>query len=196
LSQIGDLGAEHVDHKFDNLVSEFVWLRTGVGPRKDFFVRDADGNKRYVEEKESEGEGACLWFDDHHTHSIDPVVEPRYSIRIDGIFNDKFRHYICRVGTFCSQSPDGATLGGLCGVLRAQGAGTTLSVPASKSRKTAIDKARVACAHSRTTAVKAKLELDSRIVMHPVVPKRKAINLYQILIHLFFVFKCKEGNMP
>lgn len=146
LSQIGDRGAEHVDHKFDNLVSEFVWLRTGVGPRKDFFVRDADGNKRYVEEKESEGEGACLWFDDHHTHSIDPIVEPCYSIRIDGVFTDEFRNHICRVGTFCAQSPDGATLGGLCGVLLAQGAGAPLSLPASQSRKAAIDKARAACA--------------------------------------------------
>lgn len=145
LSQVGDQGAEHVDHKFDDLVSEFVWIRTGVGPRKDFFIRDVCGIKRYVEEKDSEGEGACLWFDDHHTHSIDPIVEACYSIRIDGVFNDEFRKYICDVGTFGRQSTDGATLGGLTEVLRSQGTSVPLSMAASQSVKAATETAHAAC---------------------------------------------------
>ena len=95
---------EHVDHKFDDWVSEFVWIRTGVGPAKRFFVRDADGEKRYVrggvengEEGDSfsppsnESAAACVWFDDHHCHCTDTIEEACYSIRVDGVFNDTFR---------------------------------------------------------------------------------------------------------
>ncbi|KAI2511145.1 hypothetical protein MHU86_3280 [Fragilaria crotonensis] len=152
LSQAGDRGAEHVDHKFDDLVSEFVWIRTGVGPRKEFFIRDACGTKCYVDDKKSEGEGICLWFDDHHTHSIDPIIEACYSIRIDGVFNDAFRNYICNVGTFCRQSAGGATSGSLSEVLRSQRTSEPLSIAASQSIKAATDKAHAACNYRIMTA--------------------------------------------
>ena len=97
---------EHVDHKYDNWVSEFVWIRTGVGPVKRFFVRDADGEKRYVHgggEVNGEADGsfsppspesaaACVWFDDHHCHCTDTIDEACYSIRVDGVFTDAFRY--------------------------------------------------------------------------------------------------------
>jgi hypothetical protein len=144
LSNAGDTGVEHCDHKFDDLVSEFVWLRTGVGPRKQFFVRDADGNKCYLKEKKiGDDDGACVWFDDHHSHSYDPIDEACYSIRIDGVFTDAFRKHICSVGVFHKQSVDGSTVGGLCAVLGAQ-RGAPLSVAAAMSSQNAIAKAHAA----------------------------------------------------
>ena len=73
---------EHVDHKFDDFVSEFVWVSCGGDVAKNFFIRDADGDKRYVRgcgagsgegpgdsysppSSESAEPGACVWFDDH-----------------------------------------------------------------------------------------------------------------------------------
>lgn len=153
LSPAGVDGVEHVDHKFEDLVSEFVWLRTGVGPSKQLFVRDANGDKRYVkklqrtqmaqriaiagdhdvvvgenvqtEELSHElgnkdddgGDGLCVWFDDHHAHCTDALHQAAYSIRVDGVFNDEFREYICAVGVFASA--------GLRGVFRRAGGKST-----------------------------------------------------------------------
>lgn len=118
LSPAGSHGVEHVDHKFEDLVSEFVWLRTGVGHSKRFFIRDADGDKRYVEKdsteavKETAGrgygecdrQGCCIWFDDHHAHNTESSKESTYSIRVDGVFTDEFRAHICSIGVFSKAS--------------------------------------------------------------------------------------------
>ena len=84
-------GSEHCDHMFDDIVSEFVWLRTEN--KKRFFVRDNQGNKHYINNN-------CIWFDDHFMHNITPISEPCFSIRIDGKFNDKFRNYIANQNKF------------------------------------------------------------------------------------------------
>jgi hypothetical protein len=111
-----------------------VWL-VRASDQKQFFVRDADGNKCYLEEKKAgDDDGACVWFDDHHSHSYDPIDEACYSIRIDGVFTDAFRKHICNVGVFHKQSVDGSTVGGLSAVLGAQ-LGVPLSVAAYHRRR-------------------------------------------------------------
>ena len=105
LSSAYSRGVEHVDHKFDDLVSEFVWIRTGIGAHKRFFIRDSNGVKRYVEKDDQASsdvgnQGYCVWFDDHHSHCTETIVDASYSIRIDGVFTDEFRKYICDVGVF------------------------------------------------------------------------------------------------
>jgi hypothetical protein len=141
LSKAGSEGMEHVDHKYNDWVSEFVWVRTGVGPTKEFFVRDGVGDKRYATTP-----ACCLWFDDHHAHCIDPTKESAYSIRIDGVFTDDWRAYLCDVGVFGSQSPSlERTEGGLCGVLGAQ-RGEVLSSSALEMYSASLASAAAECA--------------------------------------------------
>ena len=128
LSEKGSVGSEHVDHRFDDFVSEFVWLRTGVGATKEFYVRDADGEKRYIKRDAEGGASSCVWFHDRHSHSIEKnVLESSYSIRIDGVFTDQWRKYLCDFGVFAQQSVQGTTWGGFREVLRAQGFETDVS---------------------------------------------------------------------
>lgn len=118
----GTKGCEHVDHKFDDFVSEFVWIRTGVGPTKDFYVRDSAGDKRYIETDKDGGKSAVVWFHDRHSHCADENInEDCYSIRIDGVFTDYWRSYLCKVGVFAQQSSSGESCGGFREILRAQG---------------------------------------------------------------------------
>jgi hypothetical protein len=84
LSRPGDKGVEHRDHGLENYVSEFIWLRTNK--TKSFYIR-GNNNKHFVN-------NYCIWFDDHRQHNIGEITEDCFSIRIDGIFNDRIREYI------------------------------------------------------------------------------------------------------
>lgn len=88
-------GMEHVDHKFEDLVSEFVWFR--CDRKKQFYVRDTvHSYPWYVD---------CnvIWFHDRLTHNISPIDEPCFSVRVDGKFSPWFRDYLLRVGYFFSE---------------------------------------------------------------------------------------------
>ena len=89
----GDEGAEHVDHKMADWVSEFVWLRTSA--RKRFYVRDREGARHFVRSR-------CVWFDDHLAHNIARVDDApaTFSIRVDGKFNARFRSILACRGCF------------------------------------------------------------------------------------------------
>jgi Methyltransferase domain len=170
LSPKSAVGVEHVDHKFNDWVSEFVWLRTGVGAGKPLYVRDANGDKRYVNDhdnsrKSSDGvstssssSACCIWFDDHHAHSFDTIDEACYSVRVDGCFTEEFRKHLCQVGTFWNGNQQGSS-GGLRDVLQAQG-GTQppLSAAALQSQTTAIATAHAACDMSQATMLQHELD--------------------------------------
>ena len=145
-NEAGYPGIEHVDHRIDALVSEFVWIRT-QSSKKRFYVRDpATGAKCFAGEEaaaaaggvEQEGEeaaaaaaaassssssrsssGACVgWFDDHLPHCLEPHGDgPQFSLRVDGRFTPEFRELIASRGRFGSQKVP--TEGGLEDVLRA-----------------------------------------------------------------------------
>ena len=116
-----DVGVEHADHALDDLVSEFVWIRT-ASSKKRFYVKDQTPNetRHFVG---VEGGGATVgWFDDHFLHNIVPVDDPaQWSIRVDGKFTPKFRELLSSKGVFGKQVvAQEEDLGeGLAGVLRA-----------------------------------------------------------------------------
>lgn len=145
LSQAGDVGIEHVDHKFHDWVSEFIWLQTGVGAIKQLYVRDAAGDKRYAV---AENDACCVLFDDHHSHSFDTIDEACYSVRVDGCFTEEFRKLLCTKGTFWSNSSlvNISACGGLRDVLQSQGSNLQpLSAKALQSKMAAMATAHEAC---------------------------------------------------
>ena len=94
-NQPGVEGMEHVDHKFEDLVSEFVWFRCDT--KKQFYVRDTeDGYPWFVDCQ-------LIWFHDRLTHNISPIDEPCFSVRVDGKFSPWFRDYLLRAGYFYHQ---------------------------------------------------------------------------------------------
>ena len=116
LSAAGSCGAEHVDHKFDGWVSEFVWLRVASSAKR-FYVRGVgpDPPRHYVGVP---GRACVVWFDDHLAHCIAPAEEDSYSIRIDGVFTPAWRKRLAQVGQCGEQVLRSA--GGLNAVLAAQ----------------------------------------------------------------------------
>ena len=98
-------------------------------------MRDFDSEKRYIADDPTNICATCIWFDDHFTHGTEVNEEDSFSIRVDGVFNDKFRSHISDVGIFARQSDFGATPGGLSAVLRTQGILPLLSKTAAFSYK-------------------------------------------------------------
>jgi len=116
----GSEGIEHTDHKIDQLVSEFVWIRT-CSSTKRFFVRDPSTKERHFAGGEP-GSGparACVgWFDDRFPHCLAAHDEKlQFSIRVDGRFTPEFRERVALTGRFASQLVP--TEGGRADVLRA-----------------------------------------------------------------------------
>ena len=120
----GDEGVEHADHNLDDLVSEFVWIRT-KSSNKQFYVRDNETGEKCFAPREGPVVG---WFDDHLVHNIETCVEnkePRggcWSVRVDGRFKDSFRSVLVAQGVFGSQKvpQEGDGGRGLRGVLAMQ----------------------------------------------------------------------------
>ena len=119
INRAGDKGVEHRDiGGQDDLVSEFVWIRTHSS-KKIFFVKDP-----VTHEKVYAPLGPCVgWFDDHLLHNIDTIDEDnQWSIRVDGRFTPEFRTLLVEQGIFGTQKhpiPEDQGLG-LRGVLAAQ----------------------------------------------------------------------------
>ncbi|KAJ1458421.1 hypothetical protein M885DRAFT_512836 [Pelagophyceae sp. CCMP2097] len=90
----GDAGVEHVDHRLEDLVSEFVWVRPSASP-KSLYVRDAAGRKCVVPR-----EAQVIWFDDHLPHCLERSESAGWSVRIDGRFKPEFRELVARQGLF------------------------------------------------------------------------------------------------
>ena len=112
-------GVEHSDIEFNDLVSEFVWIRP-ISSNKKFYICDPDNNEKHFVEKSA----SVIWFDDHLLHNIEPVDDiSQYSIRVDGRFTPKIRELICKQGIFGKQGD--CRKGGLCAVLRSQQNGPT-----------------------------------------------------------------------
>jgi hypothetical protein len=148
VNELNSRGVEHVDHRFDDLVSEFVWVRTQSSTKR-FFVRDpatqqkhfvgqnnnpsklaSDSEDRQIDPTRGVSEGcggggaAVCWFDDHLPHCLEQRADgPQFSLRIDGRFTPAFRAFVAAVGRFGVQSKAGQTEGGLAGVLLAASAG-------------------------------------------------------------------------
>mmetsp|Transcript_13707 Transcript_13707/g.27325 ORF Transcript_13707/g.27325 Transcript_13707/m.27325 type:complete len:288 (+) Transcript_13707:225-1088(+) len=127
-NKVGDEGVEHADHELDDLVSEFVWIRTKSSNKQFYVVDNETGEKCFVPSS-----GARVgWFDDHLRHNISPVTANEdgggcWSLRIDGRFNEKFRKIIETEGFFGAQQvpQEGDEGRGLRGVLAAQQDGPT-----------------------------------------------------------------------
>jgi hypothetical protein len=56
--------------------------------RKQFFLYNPDHTKKYPVT------GICNWFDSSNFHGTEVVTQSAYSLRIDGIFSDKFYNQI------------------------------------------------------------------------------------------------------
>ena len=92
INEKNEQGVEHLDHECKDWVSEFIWLRTNN--KKLFYIKNKNKNKKFYVD------GNMIWFDDMHCHNISPVDEQTFSIRVDGIFNNKMRNYIYKNGNF------------------------------------------------------------------------------------------------
>ena len=96
INNANDEGVEHSDHEFPDLVSEFVWIRP-PSSKKEFFVVDDVTGEKHILPKECH----ICFFDDHFRHNINPVnSDSQVSIRVDGLFNDKFRALLSQTNRF------------------------------------------------------------------------------------------------
>jgi len=118
---------QHADHKLDDLVSEFVWIRT-ASSNKQFYVKDSKTRENHFIPRERARVG---WFDDHLVHNIEKVKGNEnggcWSIRVDGRFNTEFRKVVVEEGIFGDQKipQEGDEGRGLRGVLASQQNGPT-----------------------------------------------------------------------
>jgi hypothetical protein len=88
----------HRDHTETELCHEFIWFRTNL--RKPFYMLNhLTGEKQYVE-------SYSAWFDSvNQFHGSDPQEGLSFSIRVDGIFTDKFRKRIPRPESNLASTP-------------------------------------------------------------------------------------------
>ncbi len=81
----------HGDHPHDDLIQEFIWLRTN--PTKRFYACNPSGeilDKCYVESH-------AAWFDTcgrYQRHASDDVEGLSFSVRIDGVFTPELRRVV------------------------------------------------------------------------------------------------------
>jgi hypothetical protein len=88
----------HRDHTEQELCHEFIWFRTNL--RKPFYMLNQQtGEKRYVD-------SYSAWFDSvNQFHGSDQQEGLSFSIRVDGIFTDRFRKRIPRPTSNLSSTP-------------------------------------------------------------------------------------------
>ena len=77
----------HRDHTETEMCHDFIWFRTNL--KKPFYMLNHRTNeKKYVE-------SYSAWFDTvNQFHGSDPLEGLSFSMRVDGIFTDKFRSRI------------------------------------------------------------------------------------------------------
>ena len=75
-----------VDPEFPEILSEFIHLRPNL--TRPFYVRDNEtAEKFYI--------NTCVgYWNDQDWHGGDPVLEPSYAFRVDGVFTDEFRQKV------------------------------------------------------------------------------------------------------
>lgn len=80
---------EHRDNQADpqsDTDSEFIHVR--LNTKRPFYVYNAETKERfYIESRVG-------WWNDKDTHGGDPIAEPAYAVRIDGVFTEEFRNKI------------------------------------------------------------------------------------------------------
>ncbi|HEY6190288.1 MAG TPA: hypothetical protein VIW80_21730 [Pyrinomonadaceae bacterium] len=77
----------HRDHTETELCHDFIWFRTNL--KKPFYMLNHKTNERLYVSSHS------AWFDSvNQFHGSDPCDGLSFSIRVDGIFTDKFRKRI------------------------------------------------------------------------------------------------------
>lgn len=88
----------HRDHTEKELCHEFIWFRTNL--RKPFYMLNhLTGEKQYVE-------SYSAWFDSvNQFHGSDEQEGLSFSIRVDGVFTDKFRKRIPRPTSNLASTP-------------------------------------------------------------------------------------------
>lgn len=88
----------HRDHTEKDLCHEFIWFRTNL--KKPFYMLNHLTNEKLYVESYS------AWFDTvNQFHGSDPQEGISFSIRVDGIFTDKFRKRIPVPASDLSSTP-------------------------------------------------------------------------------------------
>jgi hypothetical protein len=84
---IGRAVSAHKDHDSIDLCHEFIWFRTNLS--KPFYMLNPEtGERAYVA-------GHAAWFDTvNQFHGADDSGGLSFSIRVDGVFSEKFRSQI------------------------------------------------------------------------------------------------------
>lgn len=72
----------HRDYAEKSLKDQFIWIR--FNKQKDFFVYDAEENKKYFVQ------GHICTFDNHQWHGSEPNEFMGFSLRVDGVFTEQF----------------------------------------------------------------------------------------------------------
>jgi hypothetical protein len=88
--EAGGVSFEHHDPSLDpenpDVTSEFIHVRLNTD--RPFYVRDSETlEKFYINTR-------VAYWNDQDYHGGDPVLKPSYSLRIDGVFTDKFKDKI------------------------------------------------------------------------------------------------------
>lgn len=79
----------HRDHESAEICHEFIWFQTTVS-KPFYMLRPETGEKQYVRSH-------TAWFDSvNQFHGSDAQGGLTFSIRVDGVFDDKFRGHIPR----------------------------------------------------------------------------------------------------
>jgi len=77
----------HRDHERVDICNEFIWLRTNLN-KPFYLLNERTGNKAYVK-------SYSAWFDTvNQFHGCDAANGLNFSIRVDGVFTEKFRSRI------------------------------------------------------------------------------------------------------
>jgi hypothetical protein len=77
----------HRDHLSTDVCNHFIWFRTNL--KKPFYLLNNETNEKLYVESYS------AWFDSvNQFHGSDPCDGLSFSIRVDGVFTDKFRKRI------------------------------------------------------------------------------------------------------
>jgi hypothetical protein len=87
VQEAGGISFEHRDDALDpecpEILSEFIHIRPHL--RRPFYIRDRETSEKiYINAQ-------IAYWNDQDYHGGDPVMEPTYAFRVDGVFTDEFK---------------------------------------------------------------------------------------------------------
>jgi len=90
IQEAGGISFEHsdpsIDPEYPEIPSEFIHIRPNL--LRPFYIRDKQTDHKYYIDTQ------VAYWNDQDCHGGDPIMEPSYAFRIDGVFTEEFRKKI------------------------------------------------------------------------------------------------------